>query len=61
MLYENQYLVEEMGRQRIETFRKQTEGKRLLMLGGTHKSGVKRFFPYAIAFSSILLIAITAI
>ena len=60
MLYENQYLLEEMGKQRIETFRKQTEGKRLLMVRGTNKSEVKRFIPYAIAFSSIL-IAITAI
>ncbi len=50
-----------MGWQRIETFRKQTEGKRLLMLGGTNKSEVKRFFPYAIAFFSIVVIAITAI
>ena len=60
MLYESQYLLEEMGRQRIEALRKETEEKRLLKMGEPIKSEVNRFVPYAIAFTSIL-IAITAI
>ncbi len=60
MLYESQYLLEEMGRQRIEALRSETEEKRLLKMGETTKSEVTRFMPYAVAFTSIL-IAITAI
>ncbi len=60
MLYESQYLLEEMGRQRIEMFSTKTEEKRLLKMGERHTSEVKRFMPYAIVFTSIL-IAITAI
>ena len=60
MLYESQYLLEEMGRQRIEALRKETEEKRLLKMGEMTKSEVRRFMPYAIAITSIL-IAITAI
>ena len=60
MLYESQYLLEEMGRQRIETLRNETEEKRLLKMGETTKADVTRYVPSAIALSSIL-IAITAI
>ena len=60
MLYESQYLLEEMGRQRIETLRNETEEKRLLKMGETTKAEVNRCVPYAIALTSIL-IAITAI
>ncbi len=60
MLYESQYLIEEMGRQRIETLRKQTEEGRLLKMGETTTTGVKRYMPFALALASIL-IAITAI
>jgi hypothetical protein len=60
MLYESQYLLEEMGRQRIETLRNETEEKRLLKMGETTKAEVTRYVPYAIALTSIL-IAITAI
>ena len=60
MLYESQYLLEEIGRQRIETLRNETEEKRLLKMGETTKAEVNRYVPYAIALTSIL-IAITAI
>ena len=60
MLYESQYLLEEMGRQRIEALRNETEEKRLLKMGETTKAEVNRDVPYAIALTSIL-IAITAI
>ncbi len=60
MLYESQYLLEEMGRQRIETLRNETEQKRLLKMGETTKAEVNRYVPYAIALTSVV-IAITAI
>ena len=60
MLYESQYLLEEMGRQRLEALRNETEERRFLKMGEPSKSDVNRFVPYAIALTSIL-IAITAI
>ena len=55
MLYESQYLLEEMGRQRIEALRKETEEKRLLKMGEPIKSEVRRYMPYALVFTSILI------
>ena len=55
MLYESQYLLEEMGRQRIEALRKETEEKRLLKMGEPIISEVRRYMPYALAFTSILI------
>jgi len=60
MLYESQYLLEEIGRQRIEALRNEAEEKRLIKMGDMTKAKVNRYVPYAIAFTSIL-IAITAI
>ena len=60
MLYESQYLLEEIGRQRIEALRNETEERRLLKMGERTKAKVNRYVPLAIAFTSIL-IAITAI
>lgn len=60
MLYESQYLLEEIGRQRIEALHNETEEKRLLKMGEMTRAKVNRYVPYAIAFTSIL-IAITAI
>jgi hypothetical protein len=53
-------MLEEMGRQRLETLRNETEEKRLLKMGEPIKVEVNRYVPYAIALTSIL-IAITAI
>ncbi len=55
MLYESQYLIEELGRQRIEEIRKESEEKRLIKMAEPNKSEVKRLLPYAVAFASIVI------
>lgn len=55
MLYESQYLIEELGRQRIEDLRKESEEKRLIKMTEPNKSEVKRLLPYAVAFASIVI------
>ena len=55
MMYESQYLIEELGQQRIEALRKESEDERLIKMTEHNKSEVKRFLPYAVAFASILI------
>lgn len=54
-MYQSQYLLEELGRQRIEAFRKEAEEERLLKMVEPNKSEVQRYLPYAVAFASIVI------
>ncbi len=55
MVYESQYLLEELGRQRIEALRKEAEEERHLKMAEPNRSEIKRVLPYAVAFASIVI------
>ena len=55
MLYENQYMLEELIRQRIEAFMNEAEHERLLKSVEPSKSGLQRLLPYAMALTFIMI------
>jgi len=55
MLYENQYMLEELIRQRIEAFINEAEHERLLKSVEPNKSELQRLLPYAMALTFIMI------
>jgi len=55
MLYENQYFLEDLVRERIEAFVKESEDERLYKMAKPGKSEFQRYLPYATALVFIVI------
>lgn len=55
MLYENQYFLEDLVRERIEAFVKESEEERLYKMAKPGKSEFQRYLPYASALIFIVI------
>ena len=54
-MFESQYMLEELGRQKIDTLRKEAEEERLRRLVEPEKKEIYRTLPYALTLASIVI------